>query len=108
MALDILTENRVKLDALAAVLLEKETLDREEVEKFFGDVEKRAPREAEERSAGLAVTRASQKKRERRPSTPGTLGRSRPRPRLDRSLPLAVPSRVRVECGRPRSNGGET
>ncbi|MGZ5301119.1 MAG: ATP-dependent zinc metalloprotease FtsH [Actinomycetota bacterium] len=73
-ALDILTENRTKLDALATQLLEKETLDREEVERFFGDVEKRAPREAEERSAGLAVSRASQKKRERRPSTPGTLG----------------------------------
>ena len=73
-ALDILTENRDKLDALAAVLLEKETLDREEVEKFFGDVEKRAPREAEERSAGLGVSRATQKKRERRPTAPGTLG----------------------------------
>ncbi len=72
-ALDILSENRLKLDALAAVLLEKETLDREEVEKFFGDIEKRLPREAEERSSGLAVTRAAQKKR-RRPSTPGTLG----------------------------------
>ncbi len=73
-ALDILTENRAKLDALATVLLDKETLDREEVEKFFGDVEKRAPRKAEERSAGLGVSRASQKKRERRPSSPGTLG----------------------------------
>ena len=73
-ALDILTENRAKLDALAAVLLEKETLDREEVEKFFGDIEKRLPREAEERSAGLAVTRASAEEAERRPSTPGTLG----------------------------------
>ncbi len=71
-ALDILTENRGKLDALAAVLLEQETLDREEVEAFFGDVEKRAPREAEERSAGLGVSRASQKKRERR--SPGPLG----------------------------------
>ena len=58
-ALDILTENRPKLDALAAVLLEKETLDREEVETFFGDIEKRLPREAEERGAGLAVSRAT-------------------------------------------------
>jgi cell division protease FtsH len=73
-ALDILVENREKLDALAAVLLEKETLDREAVEQFFRDVEKRAPREAEERSAGLGVSRASQKKRGRRPSSPGTLG----------------------------------
>ena len=71
-ALDILTENRSKLDGLADQLLEKETLDRDEVASFFGDVEKRAPREAEERSAGLAVTRATQKKR-RRPASPGTL-----------------------------------
>ncbi len=75
-ALDILVENRQKLDALAAVLLEKETLDREAVEQFFRDVEKRAPREAEERSAGLGVSRATQKKRGRRPSSPGTLGDS--------------------------------
>jgi cell division protease FtsH len=73
-ALDILVENREKLDALAAVLLEKETLDREAVEQFFRDVEKRAPREAEERGAGLGVSRASQKKRGLRPSSPGTLG----------------------------------
>ena len=73
-ALDILTQNRVKLDALADLLLEKETLGRDEVERFFGDVQKRAPREEDERSAGLAVTRATPKKRERRPSTPGTLG----------------------------------
>jgi cell division protease FtsH len=73
-ALDILTENRAKLDALADQLLEKETLDRDEVGRFFGDVEKRAPREVDERGAGLAVTRATPKKRERRPSTPGTLG----------------------------------
>ena len=74
-ALDILTENRAKLDALAAVLLEKETLDREEVETFFGDVEKRAPREAEERSAGLAViAREPRRSADAVPSTPGTLG----------------------------------
>ncbi len=72
-ALDILTQNRVKLDALADLLLEKETLGRDEVERFFGDVQKRSPREEDERSAGLAVTRATPKKRERRPSTPGTL-----------------------------------
>ncbi len=73
-ALDILTENRAKLDALAAVLLEKETLDREEVEAFFADVEKRAPREAGERGAGLGVSRASQKKRERRAGPLGEPG----------------------------------
>ena len=56
-ALDILTENRGKLDELAALLLEKETLDREEVERFFATVPKRAPRAPEVRSAGLAVSR---------------------------------------------------
>jgi cell division protease FtsH len=73
-ALEILTKERAKLDALAALLIEKETLDREEVERFFADVEKRPPREADERGAGLAVSRAAQKQRERRPSSPGTLG----------------------------------
>jgi cell division protease FtsH len=58
-ALDILTQNRDKLDALAKLLVERETLDREEVERFFADVSKRAPREPEIRGAGLAVSRQS-------------------------------------------------
>jgi cell division protease FtsH len=73
-ALEILTKERAKLDALAALLIEKETLDREEVEKFFADVERRKPREADERGAGLAVSRVAQQKRDHRPSSPGTLG----------------------------------
>jgi cell division protease FtsH len=56
-ALEILTDQRDKLDTLAALLLEKETLEREEVEAFFKSVEKRAPRAPEVRSAGLAVSR---------------------------------------------------
>jgi cell division protease FtsH len=56
-ALEILGEHREKLDELAALLLQKETLDREEVEAFFKAVEKRAPRAPEVRSAGLAVSR---------------------------------------------------
>jgi cell division protease FtsH len=56
-ALEILDEHRAKLDELAALLLEKETLDREEVESFFKAVSKRAPRAPEVRSAGLAVSR---------------------------------------------------
>jgi cell division protease FtsH len=56
-ALEILDEHRQKLDELAALLLEKETLDREEVELFFKAVAKRAPRAPEVRSAGLAVSR---------------------------------------------------
>ena len=56
-ALEILTQHRGKLDELAALLLDKETLDREEVERFFAAVEKRSPRAPEVRSAGLAVSR---------------------------------------------------
>ena len=56
-ALEILTQHRGKLDELAALLLDKETLDREEVEVFFASVEKRSPRAPEVRSAGLAVSR---------------------------------------------------
>jgi cell division protease FtsH len=56
-ALEILDEHRAKLDELAALLLEKETLDRDEVESFFKAVAKRAPRAPEVRSAGLAVSR---------------------------------------------------
>jgi cell division protease FtsH len=73
-ALEILSKERAKLDALASLLIEKETLDREEVESFFADVERRKPREADERGAGLAVSRVAQKKPDRRPSSPGTLG----------------------------------
>jgi cell division protease FtsH len=56
-ALEILTEQRPKLDELAALLLQKETLDRDEVEAFFLGVEKRSPRAPEVRGAGLAVSR---------------------------------------------------
>ena len=72
-ALDILTVNRDKLDALAARLLEVETMERDDVERFFADVERRQPRAHEERSAGLAVSRQTKREPDERPSTPGTL-----------------------------------
>ena len=56
-ALDILTEQRGKLDELAALLLDKETLERDEVEAFFKAVERRSPRAPEVRGGGLAVSR---------------------------------------------------
>ncbi|HEY7478151.1 MAG TPA: ATP-dependent zinc metalloprotease FtsH [Actinomycetota bacterium] len=70
LALDILTERRAKLDALADLLLEKETLDREEVAKFFAQVEKRAPREPEVRGAGLAVSRQARRREQDPPPRP--------------------------------------
>jgi cell division protease FtsH len=71
-ALEILTQHRERLDQLAALLLEKETLDREEVEAFFKAVEKRAPRAPEVRSAGLAVSRTEMFPQ---PDAPGPLRR---------------------------------
>ena len=74
-ALEVLAENRDNLDRLAELLMEKETLDRDEVEAFFRRVEKRSPREPEVRSAGLAVSRQAMRspRDQRPPSTPGTL-----------------------------------
>ena len=72
-ALEILTVNREKLDALATRLLEIETMDREDVEAFFADVERREPRAHEERSVGLAVSRQAKRESDPGPSTPGTL-----------------------------------
>jgi cell division protease FtsH len=43
-ALEILTQNRDNLEQLAELLMEKETLDREEVEAFFRRVPKWMPR----------------------------------------------------------------
>ena len=60
-ALEILNEHRAKLDRLAELLVQKETLDREEVAAFFSDITKRAPREAEVRGAGLAISRQAQR-----------------------------------------------
>ncbi len=73
-ALDILTKNRDNLEALADLLMDKETLDREEVIAFFSAVEKRDPRALHERSAGLAVSRRSMGRPSPPPSPPATIG----------------------------------
>jgi cell division protease FtsH len=73
-ALEILTDNRGKVDALAGRLLEKETLDREEVVAFFADVEKRLPRSPEVRGVGLAVSRRAMRAKPGTGGAPGTLG----------------------------------
>jgi cell division protease FtsH len=70
-ALEILTEYRARLDELAELLVLRETLDREEVERFFSDIPKRSPREPEVRGAGLAVSRQARRRDEETPS--GTL-----------------------------------
>jgi cell division protease FtsH len=74
-ALDILTQNRDQLEALADLLMERETLDREEVVAFFSAIEKRSPRALHERSAGLAVSRQTMGRVTPPPPTPpATMG----------------------------------
>ncbi len=51
-ALDILQSNRSKLDELATMLVERETLERDEVEAFLSDIPKRAQRDQSVRGAG--------------------------------------------------------
>jgi cell division protease FtsH len=56
-ALEILQEHRERLDLLASTLIEKETIDRDEVDRLLAGVEKRPPRDQATRGAGLAVSR---------------------------------------------------
>jgi len=71
-ALEILQEGRVKLDELAAMLIERETLGREEVEAFLADIPKRPQRDLSVRGAGLAISRRAIRTGGK-PPTPGTI-----------------------------------
>jgi cell division protease FtsH len=71
-ALEILQDHRVKLDELAARLIEKETVEREEVEAFLAEVPKRSQRDLSVRGAGLAVSRRAIRTGGK-PPTPGTI-----------------------------------
>jgi cell division protease FtsH len=71
-ALDILQDHRLKLDELAARLIEKETVEREEVEAFLAEVPKRSQRDLSVRGAGLAVSRRAIRTGGK-PPTPGTI-----------------------------------
>ena len=71
-ALEILQENRPKLDQMAALLIERETIDKEEVERLLTDVPKRAQRDQAVRGAGLAVSRRAV--RAQREQGPNPLG----------------------------------
>jgi cell division protease FtsH len=71
-ALEILQEGRIKLDELAAMLIERETLGREEVEAFLADIPKRPQRDLSVRGAGLAISRRAIRTGGK-PPTPGTI-----------------------------------
>jgi cell division protease FtsH len=72
-ALEILQTNRQKLDELAGLLIERETLERDEVEAFLADVPKRPQRDLTVRGAGLAVSRRAIRTGGGQPKTPGTI-----------------------------------
>jgi cell division protease FtsH len=72
-ALEILQEHRARLDALASALIERETIDRDEVERILADVPKRAQRDQAIRGAGLAVARRAIRAQPE-PPRPGPIG----------------------------------
>jgi cell division protease FtsH len=67
-ALDILQVNRAKLDELAAILIERETMERDDVEAFLAAIPKRPQRDQAVSGAGLAVSRRAVRQP---PSSPG-------------------------------------
>ncbi|HEX2031643.1 MAG TPA: ATP-dependent zinc metalloprotease FtsH [Actinomycetota bacterium] len=58
-ALDILKAERKKLDEIAAALIERETIDKEDLVKLLDGLGKRAPRNGQRKGAGVAVARRS-------------------------------------------------
>jgi cell division protease FtsH len=67
-ALEILTEQRGKLDLIAATLIEKETIEKEELVNLLEGVGKRPQRESQMRgAAGIAVARRTMPPEARRP-----------------------------------------
>jgi cell division protease FtsH len=72
-ALEILQEHRAKLDELANTLIERETIDRDEVERILANVLKRPQRDQAIRGAGLAVARRAIRTQPE-PRRPGPIG----------------------------------
>jgi cell division protease FtsH len=73
-ALEVLQEYRAKLDELAGRLIERETIEREEVEAFLSDIPKRPQRDLAVRGAGLAISRRAVRREHEGPATPGSPG----------------------------------
>ena len=73
-ALEVLQEHRAKLDELAGRLIERETIEREEVEAFLSDIPKRPQRDQAVRGAGLAISRSAVRREQKGPAAPGSPG----------------------------------
>ncbi len=58
-ALEILQKERAKLDQIAAALIERETIEKEDLVKQLEGLEKRAPRNGDREGSGIAVARRS-------------------------------------------------
>jgi cell division protease FtsH len=71
-ALEILQECRTKLDELAQILVDRETMEREEVEAFLAQIPKRPQRDIAVRGAGLAISRRAVRTQDA-PGAPGTI-----------------------------------
>ena len=75
-ALEILQEFRPKLDELAQILVDRETMEREEVEAFLASIPKRPKRDIAVRGAGLAISRRAVRTQD----GPGATGTIPPKP----------------------------
>jgi cell division protease FtsH len=58
-ALDVLQGNRKELDAIALALIERETIEKEELVQLLDGITKRLPRDGKTEGAGIAVARRS-------------------------------------------------
>jgi cell division protease FtsH len=67
-ALEILTEHRSKLDEIAAALIEKETIEKDELVRLFEGLEKRPQRQAGSAGPGVAAARRTLKDSGRGPA----------------------------------------
>jgi cell division protease FtsH len=72
-ALEILTAHTDEIQGWAEFLMEKETINKEQVEELFKNVAKRPQREPDVRSAGLAVSRSAVRKQGVKHAGPGGL-----------------------------------
>ena len=103
-ALRLIAKHRALLDRVAAALLEKETLGREELLELFGDVEPES-RAAEAVGVPQVVAADPGDRLSRRSAS---RSRSRPSARVERHrlVPVGEGDRARVVLARPRARAG--
>ena len=68
-----LHESKNQTKTPAGMLIERETLERDEVERFLSDIAKRPQRDLTVRGAGLAVSRRAIRTQREQRQSPGTI-----------------------------------